>query len=70
VPLADPQRLAAQALLAAARRVYDQARKLAREHGMTETDVYYCDCGYFGNRAQHYSRTGGPPCGLLARRIT
>ena len=64
------QRLAAAGMLRAARELYARAQEIARERGMTEVDVWYCQCGYFGNRAQHFSAVGGPPCNQIARRIT
>jgi len=63
------QRLAAMGMLRAARELYARAQEIARERGMTEVDVFYCQCGYFGNRAMHCSAEGGN-CYQIARRIT
>jgi len=63
------QRLAAAGMLRAARELYARAQEIARERGMTEVDVFYCQCGYFGNRAMHCSAEGGN-CYQIARRIT
>jgi len=49
--------------------LYARAQEIARERGMTEVDVFYCQCGYFGNRAMHCSAEGGN-CYQIARRIT